>query len=226
MPFPPTDERPHPPGAGSWWQETWVFDLWTPDGLGAFTWLTLVPNQRRAWYWAVLVRPGEPVLYLADVDVPLPRSGLEVRSEGLWASHECEVAFEQWTVANEAYAVALDHPDDALGRAHGRPAPGRLRHRVVRGGGPGAAGGHDWLPPGRHGGRTRRAAAGAPGGRGARLPVALVGRAAPGSDGSDASGSSEVEGFQLALRLGDDPNGSVVVRALTPDGWREWRRTP
>ena len=33
------------------------------------------------------------------------------------------MAFEQWTVANEAYAVALDHPDDALGRAHGRPAP-------------------------------------------------------------------------------------------------------
>jgi hypothetical protein len=29
---------------------------------------------------------------------------------------------EQWTVANETYAVALDDPDDALGRAHGRPS--------------------------------------------------------------------------------------------------------
>ena len=216
MPFPPTDERPHPPGAGSWWQETWVFDLWTPDGLGAFTWLTLLPNQRRAWYWAVLVRPGEPVLYLADVDVPLPRSGLEVRSEGLWASHECEVAFEQWTVANEAYAVALDHPDDALGRAHGRPAPVAFDIEWYAEAAPEPLEG----TTGYHQAGTVDALVelqpGAPGGRGARVPVALVGRP---SDGG--AGRMELE---LALRLGDDPNGAVVVRALTPDGWQEWRR--
>ena len=28
---------------------------------------------------------------------------------------------EQWTVANETYAAALDDPDDALGRAYGVP---------------------------------------------------------------------------------------------------------
>jgi hypothetical protein len=216
MPFPPTDERPHPPGAGSWWQETWVFDLWTPDGLGAFTWFTLVPNQRRAWYWAVLVRPGEPVLYLADLDVPLPRSGLEVRSEGLWASHECEVAFEQWTVANEAYAVALDHPDDALGRAHGRPAPVAFDIEWYAEGAPeplqGAAGYHQAGTVNALVELQReRLEVEAPASRSHWWGVPPLGGA--------------VDGLELALRLGDDPNGVVVVRALTPDGWQEWRRS-
>ncbi len=30
---------------------------------------------------------------------------------------------EQWTVGNEAHAVALDDPDEALGRAYGVPTP-------------------------------------------------------------------------------------------------------
>ena len=46
-----------------------------------------------------------------------------MRSSGLWADHICEAPFQQWTVANEAYAVALDDPDGALGRAYGVTAP-------------------------------------------------------------------------------------------------------
>jgi hypothetical protein len=218
MPFPPTDERRHPPGAGSWWQETWAFDLWTPDGVGAFTWLTLLPNQHRACYWAVLARPGEPVLYLADLDVALPRSGLEVRSEGLWASHECEVAFEQWTVANEAYAVALDHPDDALGRALGRPTP--------------VAFDLEWYAEAAPTALDRTAGYHQAGTVDALVELEqerLVFEASASRShwwGVPPAGGEEVEGLELALRLGGDPNGSLVVRALTPDGWHEWRRPP
>jgi hypothetical protein len=98
--------------------------VWTDAGTaGAFTWLTLLPNQRRAWYWSALVRHGEPLLHVADLEVPLPPSGLRVRTTGLWADHHCEVPFEQWTVRNECYAVALDDPDDALGRAYGTSTP-------------------------------------------------------------------------------------------------------
>jgi hypothetical protein len=71
----------------------------------------------------VLVRDGEPLLHVADLEVPLPPSGLRVRTTGLWADHHCEVPFEQWTVRNECYAVALDHPSDALGRAYGTSTP-------------------------------------------------------------------------------------------------------
>ncbi len=58
-----------------------------------------------------------------DWEAPLPRVGLAVRSDGLWADHVCEAPYEQWTVANETYAVALDDPADALGRAFGMSAP-------------------------------------------------------------------------------------------------------
>lgn len=217
MPFPPTDERRHPPGAGSWWQETWVFDLWTADGVGAFTWLTLLPNQGRACYWAVLARPGEPVLYLADLDVPLPRSGLELRSEGLWASHECEVAFEQWTVANEAYAVALDRPDDALGRALGRPTPVAFDLEWYAAAAPAALEG----TAGYHQAGTVNALVEL---QQERLVFeASASRSHWWGCPPGGTGGSEPGGLELALRLGNDPNGSLVVRAVTPDGWHEWR---
>ena len=71
---------------------------------------------------ARLARTGEPLLHVTDWEVPLPAAGLALRSHGLWADHICEAPFEQWTVANETYAVALDDPADALDRAYGTAA--------------------------------------------------------------------------------------------------------
>jgi len=101
-----------------------VFEAWSPGAtVGLITTLTLLHNQSRAWYWAALVRKGQPLLHLAVLDAGLPVHGLMLRTTGLWAEHICEAPFEQWTVANEAHAVALDEPDDAAGRAYGVPAP-------------------------------------------------------------------------------------------------------
>lgn len=101
-----------------------MFEAWTPPAdVGLVTALVLLPNQGRAWYWAMLVRAGHPLLHLAVLDAALPVSGLMVRTTGLWADHICEAPFEQWTVANEAHVVALDDPDDATGRAYGVPEP-------------------------------------------------------------------------------------------------------
>ncbi len=117
------DEGRHAGDGDPAWREGWAFDGWAPDGSwGWSTALVLWPERHRAWYWAALVRAGEPLLHLADLDLGVPRA-LELRSHGLWASHVCEAPFEQWTVANEAYAVILDDPFDALGRAHGTPTP-------------------------------------------------------------------------------------------------------
>jgi hypothetical protein len=69
------------------------------------------------------VRKGERVLHLADADLGLPLTGLRIRTAGLWADHQCEAPFEQWTVQNEGYGVALDDPEDALGRAYGEATP-------------------------------------------------------------------------------------------------------
>ena len=74
-----------------------------------------LPLAGTAWYWAALARAGEPLLHVADWHVPLRSDPLLVKGDGLWAEHTCDAPMEQWTVANETYAAALDDPDDALG---------------------------------------------------------------------------------------------------------------
>jgi len=119
-PWAAADELRHSGAAA----EEWTFSFWTGDGsAGGLVLLRLLPASRTCWYWSALVRAGHPLLHVNDWEAPLPRVGLTVRSNGLWADHVCEAPFEQWTVANETYAVALDDPADALGRAFGTSAP-------------------------------------------------------------------------------------------------------
>ncbi len=118
------DEARHPPGKDPGWTETWCFEFGTlAQEIGGFVADTLHPATRRAWYWSALVRAGEPLLHVVDLDVAAPRLGLELRSEGLWAGHVCEAPLQQWTVANECTAVALDDPEEGAGRAYGVQAP-------------------------------------------------------------------------------------------------------
>ena len=50
-----------------------------------------------------------------DVDLALPADPdvLELRGDALWTHAICETPLEHWTVAMEAFAVALDDPFDA-----------------------------------------------------------------------------------------------------------------
>lgn len=127
VPLAARDEGRHRAGEGPWWAERWWFGWWESEGdggpAGGFAELVLLPNQARAWYRAALVRPGHPLLAVVDHDVPMPRVGLELRGEGLWADHTVEASFEQWTVTNETYALAVDEPDELIGRGYGRPVP-------------------------------------------------------------------------------------------------------
>jgi hypothetical protein len=114
------DEGRHPETA----LEEWTFCFWTDDGsAGGLVFLRQVRAARRTWYWSALVRAGEPLLHVSDWEAPLPATGIGTRSNALWADNTCEAPFEQWTVANEAYAVALDDPADALDRAFGTSTP-------------------------------------------------------------------------------------------------------
>ena len=120
------DEMRHRTDGQPGWREEWAFWFWSADGsVGGYTGLTVVGNGNETWYWAALVRPGEPLLHVCDVSGPAlrPSSSLLLKSIGLWADHDCEVPFEQWTVANECFAVALDDPDDVFGRAYGVSTP-------------------------------------------------------------------------------------------------------
>ena len=111
----PVWERRHPGGP-----ESWSFDFATADGaLGGFVGLTIW--ARTAWYWAALVGRRRPYLLVRDLEVAAPRSptSREIRSDGLWADVNCETPFEHWSLGLEAFGVALDDPDEALGAERG-----------------------------------------------------------------------------------------------------------
>lgn len=108
----PGDERPHRPGPGPHWEESYGFDWIDDDGeLGGFVRLGLRPADGAAWWWTYLVGTGHPVVAVRDHEVEIPRlPGLEVRASGLWASLMCETPLEHWSIGMEAFGVGLSDP--------------------------------------------------------------------------------------------------------------------
>jgi hypothetical protein len=130
------DEAPHAPpvsdasnaanpsNAERSWSEVWQLDAATDDGAGLTVRLECFPVARVAWFWTYLVLPDRsgPIV-VRDHEVTLPRQGLEIRAEGLWAELWCETPLEHWTYGLEAFAVALDDPSDALAGEIGERLP-------------------------------------------------------------------------------------------------------
>ena len=122
-PWPAVDEGPHDEPAGERF-EGWELELWAPDAsLGLLIALVRPPAPAPLWYWAALVRAGQPLVLVVDLAVPRRSDPLLVKADGVWAEHLVEVPFAQWAIANEAMAVALDDPLDGLGRAYGEVTP-------------------------------------------------------------------------------------------------------
>ena len=48
---------------------------------------------------------------MRDHEVALPRQGLEIRADGLWAELSCETPFEHWTYGLEAFGVRARRPE-------------------------------------------------------------------------------------------------------------------
>ncbi len=109
----PEAERRHPPGPEPLWNESWYFDWAQPDGsLGGYVRLGLYPNLGVAWYWACLVGEGRPLVTVIDHEVPVPGTGLEVRTEGLWAAHNLETPLDHWSLGCESFAVSVEDPTE------------------------------------------------------------------------------------------------------------------
>lgn len=107
----------------------WLLDFATPAGLAGFVRLELREADKIAWYWTYLV--GVPdvdgIVVVRDHEVLLPRQGLEIRADGLWAELWCESAREHWTFGLESFGVRLDAPEDA------RRAGGEIGERIAVG---------------------------------------------------------------------------------------------
>ena len=101
----------------AWWWWGWSVDATA----GVFVGLEL--RGRRLDYWAGLVRRDQPFLYIEELDGSGLREGLEIKPAQMWADHQCDVPFRQWSLGNEAHGVLLDDPTEAWRRAHGTPVP-------------------------------------------------------------------------------------------------------
>ena len=112
------DELPHADAT----IDEWVFAAWAPDAsVGVVSGHRLIGSV--AWYWAAVVQDGHPLLHLTEWEVRVRSDPFVVKAPEMWAEHHCVSAMRQWSVGNEAHAVALDPSDDALGRGYGTPTP-------------------------------------------------------------------------------------------------------
>ncbi len=107
------------------WAESWYGDFAAPDGsLGGYAQLTLWPNLGRSWFWSALVGPDRRPVVLVETDAPLPRpSTLELRAPGLWTEFIEQIPDEHFTVDLEAFAVALDDPEEVFDKGWGDRVP-------------------------------------------------------------------------------------------------------
>ncbi len=112
------DEERHASAAVEAW---WWWGASDDGDAGVFVGLEL--RSDRFDYWAGLVRAGEPYLYIEELDGSGLREGLEIKPAEMWADHDCDMAFEQWSLGNEAHGVLLDDPEEAWRRAYGALVP-------------------------------------------------------------------------------------------------------
>jgi hypothetical protein len=113
----PDDERLHAPGSQQLWNESYYFDFAAEDGsIGGYVRLGLYPNWNRAWYWACVVRPGEPGVLLADNAAPLPETGhTDLQTQTYTAAQDIAVPLESARLSLNAVAAVLPGPAAAYG---------------------------------------------------------------------------------------------------------------
>ena len=81
--------------------------------MGGYIWLA------GSSFWAGVVGLGEhPLVALRDDNLPR-RHGMDVRTDGLWASLTCETVGEHWSAGMEAFATGYDDPAAALADERG-----------------------------------------------------------------------------------------------------------
>jgi hypothetical protein len=112
-----TDEDLHPAGSELLWNESYYFDFAAPDGsVGGYVRLGLYPNWDRAWYWACVVRPGEPAVVVADNAAPLPALGdTTVQTPELSAAQAIIEPLGTARLTLEATGAVLPDPAAAYG---------------------------------------------------------------------------------------------------------------
>ena len=115
------DERPHRASQDPAWVESWLFDAVHNDGAFALSIEFLRwPQHNRVAFLASLVQPDRDLVSLVELDATAPPPpSLEVRCSGLWTDIGIQTPLDHMTVDIEAFAVALDDPEDVFHGAYG-----------------------------------------------------------------------------------------------------------
>jgi hypothetical protein len=126
------DEDVHPVGPELLWNESYYFDFASPDGsVGGYVRLGLYPNWDRAWYWACIVRPGQPAVVVADNAAPLPAPGSTgLQTATLSLAQEITKPLEAARITLEAVGTVLREPAAAYGD-HSAVDDGTADHGVT-----------------------------------------------------------------------------------------------
>jgi hypothetical protein len=106
------------------WSEAHRLDLFDDADLMAVSFqVGIHPHRGHASFLASVLELGALPIVIAEHEVPLPGVGWEIRASGLWADHICETALDHWSYGLEAFALAVDEPEELLGRAFGDRVP-------------------------------------------------------------------------------------------------------
>ena len=118
------DEGRRVPGPEADWAEGHRVSMFDPaSGVGITFEVSVHPSEATARFVAAVLRPDDRAVVLVDDDVPFPSRGWEIRTSGLWADHNCETPNEHWSYGLEAFALAIDQPDQLLQSSFGDRVP-------------------------------------------------------------------------------------------------------
>ncbi|MDZ7733327.1 MAG: hypothetical protein U5R31_09625 [Acidimicrobiia bacterium] len=125
----PEDEYPHPYSPDhEWWNESWFWDWFTPDGsLAGHLRLGWHPNQERVWLWLLLYN-GSEWLVLEETRLPRPTCN----SRGPLRPVRPHLLVDARSASPSRSAQGLGLRTGGERRAGGVRAPGRHRPRLRR----------------------------------------------------------------------------------------------
>lgn len=115
------DTDRHAAGTEPLWNESWYADVVSADGsVAAYVRLGLYPNLGQAWWHAVVVGPGRPLVLTSVTDLPVP-DGTVVHGAGIDITLSVDEALQTFRVHGTMAGVQHDDPADVYTGEPGTP---------------------------------------------------------------------------------------------------------
>ncbi|MGI9595402.1 MAG: hypothetical protein ACR2QK_04540 [Acidimicrobiales bacterium] len=76
-----------------------------------------------ATFHCVVFKGADIPTVIVDNEIPIPAERWELRTSGLWTDNICETPFAHWSYGLEAFGLAIDDPEEMLGRGYGQRVP-------------------------------------------------------------------------------------------------------